>query len=1607
MMSNDGGSGGKRWWESDGSNSTLTPEDLRPHLDSWSLATDAATATLLHTMSQKLISRTHEVEAALKKVVQDSETLGIGIANTNNAFHMLANSQFIENRTYQDDVHIPQPQDEQLPKKPTEEEIFQKLGDCLKSTLKLVDESYEKHEIQDSDSEDEDSPGSPVPIYVMVDVYEHRALPYIIGSSAFVEEDRIGLNESSTEENTATTVSSSESEASEDENDAGMKAQTVIHRIPQDDSDSDWSDEEIGGNQVVTKSSHADNGDISEESPSEDLFKIHNNLNDGEFDFASDLSKKFGNPDIKKKESTPVLGSSDDPNDEDGLFKPSKGLFGSGGGLFPDFEPPPIKQNSKNSLFDDEPVLTTERKSSVDSVRAMPDTKIKKRTTPVTTTKTKRSDLFGSSSDSDEGLFVSTTNHTKNESRPSPETVGTVKPQNKTTCSALSDQPPPVQSMGSSLFMSDGDEEDGLFANKPRSSSGTSRTKEEDAHEQIEPKKAGPKKPAGAVSIFGPSITAAIQRPVSSESEGGASDNDSVDWKTSRPSSSKPAISEKITPQSKAQDIPNKEKKQPGPSSLFSSPSSEDDFFAAPKPKSQPKVSPPVLKEDSDVKSKAKPKDGGLFDSPVEDDDELFSGKTTVPVTTSTPVPTSKNSNIPVTGSLEKGKVSQDNKASSKPITSSIFSDDDDDDLFAPVVAVPQVPSNSSSVKSISQDHSTNETVKESVRKPEPSTKLFGDTNNDSNLFSPSVGAKENGTDQSVQSRERTTIQVEKAIGAASQPQPIPDTKKKEYPGTSLFSSPSSDEDLFSIKENKSATPKTTEVKAQPQKEPPVFTTEPAVIKKEPSTAVTSKVETKKPKLEDSLFGSASDEDDLFSPVSSSSNKGASNSKQESQTEPQIFQAKSTVEKSSEPKSIPASKVNVSPKGDPFEDDLFSTSPRSDREKPPPSAAEENKPVEPAKPIDIPKVLPKTGDSLFSSPDTDDLFTVGKQEIGTKKDQIEKASPSVSEESKPPESSNHLPISKPTATPSLFESLSDSDDIFSDTDKISSDVKVGKPEKSKPTPIEKVAQEEKILSGGLGESVTSSDQPKSKLKKEDINHISEKGDINECVKDFPDKPEEKEKEFETNKHTSVSEPERKNKEEASGQKGKDDKDIFTESVPEQPPVQSSPVKAKSGHKPPIGGVALFGGAELLAKVNQRKSMLMKEDSDDDSSEGSRTVEPPELVQKKKPIGGVSIFREPPPLLRSSSETKVKSTTEECKTSEASSPVRAFAPISPAHPHLPLTSEHQVTQKGISFEEPVSTSTLHSLSKNRARGSTKRRLPSRASLRRGPSPSTTEKAKDTTDSQKSKTPSPDPVVDSSSKMKDSSPDIPGGTDNNLDFAGFGRVEPPPFPEDDNESDSDSGNLFSSHIESDTTPPLEQGLRDKLPDLGSNKNTWENYNDQPPPLNNEACQGENDASKEAGGSPQADVTPAQVATTRQIVNKEPAIKEVLNKDSGDASSKEGNSKQAFTKENDIQNVKTQKQVSKQEPSSIFDEEDYSEDLFKTGTKSNTSTTQSKPNLGSLFDDDDDDDIFKSSQTISKSKKDSIMVTAKPSQPTTSVVSKTKLKTSSSDFKDPLLG
>lgn len=72
---------------------------------------------------------------------------------------------------------------------------------------------------------------SPVPVYALIDPYESKPLPFIIGTEGFIADDKVGLEISSSEENSRMTFSPEETESEEeveDETDRVTQQQRAI-----------------------------------------------------------------------------------------------------------------------------------------------------------------------------------------------------------------------------------------------------------------------------------------------------------------------------------------------------------------------------------------------------------------------------------------------------------------------------------------------------------------------------------------------------------------------------------------------------------------------------------------------------------------------------------------------------------------------------------------------------------------------------------------------------------------------------------------------------------------------------------------------------------------------------------------------------------------------------------------------------------------------------------------------------------------------------------------------------------------------------------------------------------------------------------------------------------------------------------------------------------------------------------------------------------------------------------------------------------------------------------------------------------------------------------
>ncbi|KAK8753449.1 hypothetical protein OTU49_004503, partial [Cherax quadricarinatus] len=699
------------WWSSN----KVTPGDLCQYAESWSLAADAATATLLQSISQRLVSRTHEVEGALKRVLEESDRVFTTISNTNNAFHMLANTQFIENRTYQDEDVVAAETTPSVPESAgSEDDVIERCRQAITDGLELVGRCYELHEIQDSDSDDEDdSPASTVAVYTVMDPYESKALPFIIGSSAFMADDKVGLHDvSSSEENSKNTLSPDET-ASEDEvegdDEGSLKSKPIpawSSKMMDEESDSDWSEEEEATRPIASVLPAVNRKPrllLSDDDDHDQDFFTTTTQQQKQTVTADDDSNKTG------------LCSEEDEDD----------LFRGGPQHLPAHHhppPPPLLLPSNNTTKE-----RSKLSAGVENVRARPEPG---RPTRPAVSRPQRNgiSLFVSDDDDDDDLFSSK-----------------------------------LTSTGKSKLPSSGA--------KRRFDEASASADISSDDETAPPQPSARKVPAGGVNVFGTAVTSAIRRAPSSDSE--ASDGG---WSPER--SSAGSLSSAGKSKSRAAPGPVAKVadtgKLSGGGGLFDDDDDEDDLFGSIATKSHAGHATVVSQtnRNSDMTSavtKSFGNESGAGTTNTAKSDRLFSDDddpfgTPVYDKHVVPAPALPASKLPNTTSSTSKTLDEGSYKSSpivissapKTTSDSLFGSLSDDDLFAPSGTImaanssvfaseppplpPQDTTSSNDKSAPLTLGSTNDRsaplTSAKAPKPLPST-LFGSSSDDDDLFSP------------------------------------------------------------------------------------------------------------------------------------------------------------------------------------------------------------------------------------------------------------------------------------------------------------------------------------------------------------------------------------------------------------------------------------------------------------------------------------------------------------------------------------------------------------------------------------------------------------------------------------------------------------------------------------------------------------------------------------------------------------------------------------------------------------------------------------------------------------------------------------------------------
>ncbi|KAM9197662.1 WASH complex subunit 2A isoform 10-T10 [Dugong dugon] len=344
-------------------------EEIRRSSQSWSLAADAGLLQFLQEFSQQTISRTHEIKKQMDGLIRETKATDCRLHNVFNDFLMLSNTQFIENRVYDEEVEEPVLKME--PEKPEQEktreqkevDLIPKVQEAVNYGLQVLDSAFEQLDIKagNSDSEEEDVNERVELILEPKDLYIDRPLPYLIGSKLFMEQEDVGLGELSSEEGSVgsdhgSSVDSEEEKEEESDEDFANHSDCDQNRHIAHMSE---EEEEDDGCDLFADSE-------KEEEDIEDVEQSTRPKRSRPTSFADELAARIkGDTPGRIAESQTALSSGDakprktfkekerrapSDDEEDNLFAPPKltdedfSPFGSRGGLF----------SGGKGLFDDE-----------------------------------------------------------------------------------------------------------------------------------------------------------------------------------------------------------------------------------------------------------------------------------------------------------------------------------------------------------------------------------------------------------------------------------------------------------------------------------------------------------------------------------------------------------------------------------------------------------------------------------------------------------------------------------------------------------------------------------------------------------------------------------------------------------------------------------------------------------------------------------------------------------------------------------------------------------------------------------------------------------------------------------------------------------------------------------------------------------------------------------------------------------------------------------------------------------------------------------------------------------------------------------------------------
>uniref|UniRef100_A0A3Q2ZRU5 WASH complex subunit 2C n=1 Tax=Kryptolebias marmoratus TaxID=37003 RepID=A0A3Q2ZRU5_KRYMA len=611
-------------------------EEIRQHSANWSLAADSGLFHFLQDFSQRMMSKTHEIEKQLDSLICDTKATDSRLHSVFNDFLMLSNTQFIENRVYDEEVEETVPKADALEKQPEQEktreqkeaELIPKMQEAVNYGLKVLESAFEHLDVKagNSDSEDEDITERVEPILEPKDLYVDRPLPYLIGSQAFMEQEDVGLGDLSSD----MSVDSDRDSVIDSE-----KSSMVSYE----------EDEE-----------EEEDSDIFGESDKDD--DIDDSKKTGPSSFADELAARIKGETVIKPEGERPLPSAEE--DSDDMFKPPKmededffpfggrsGLFSGGKGLFDNDDdegdlfseaPKPVMEETKtnvtvkdNSLFSSGRDSDSEERTENGSPAVRTSIAPKQTPTGAAAGGGGGKGLFDDDEEEDDDFF-------SGKSLKKPDSV--------------QEKPKPKSHID--LFDDEDDEDGDIFSGRAPPSTQSKREVVEKTDKPSE------KKPPGAISMFGPATKSLLSEGLKKRQASTSEESEKSD------------MTEK--PQSGGLFSDDEDSQKPEPTSLgktskaslllFDDEEEEDLFASAAKSKGKTTQSKPSVPQPSTAASSS------LFSD--DEQDQWMGSKS------STTKPESK------TGGLKTSTSAPSSLPSAKASQKSSLFDEEEDDLFAP-----------------------------------------------------------------------------------------------------------------------------------------------------------------------------------------------------------------------------------------------------------------------------------------------------------------------------------------------------------------------------------------------------------------------------------------------------------------------------------------------------------------------------------------------------------------------------------------------------------------------------------------------------------------------------------------------------------------------------------------------------------------------------------------------------------------------------------------------------------------------------------------------------------------------------------------------------------